>query len=237
MADGDTDGEADEGLGLMSERTSKRPRTILDEVADGAEGPSIAERLAAIAAASAIGEEDEEEEEDDDDDDEDGDEPAGRSRSARVPAIAGTTTAPLAQAAQVGDESLLERCLQGTKRSMVAPTVAGLPPQSVLPLVRMLARRFEQSPARGGELTPWLHALLTLHAGQLIGAPDLATHLSPLYHAVDSRLSVFRKLLRLSGRLQMMLAQVEGTASLAAAAAAGGGSGKAARPQLVEVDF
>lgn len=84
---------------------------------------------------------------------------------------------------------------------MVAPTVAALPPDAVLPLVGMLAKRFQATPSRGAELTPWLHALLTLHAGQLIGAPDLARHLSPLYHAVDSRLSVFRKLLRLSGRL------------------------------------
>jgi len=43
----------------------------------------------------------------------------------------------------------------------------------------------------------------------LLSAPETAGPLSQLYQALDTRLAVFKRLLRLQGRLDILLAQVD----------------------------
>jgi hypothetical protein len=47
------------------------------------------------------------------------------------------------------------------------------------------------------------------HSSYLLSLPNLSTYLQPLSQLVDSRVSVFRKLLKLQGRLDLVLSQVE----------------------------
>jgi len=58
-------------------------------------------------------------------------------------------------------------------------------------------------------LNLWLRAVLRYHAPYLMSVPDLVKTLSSLYLVVDSRLSSYNRLLKLSGRLDLLTSQVQ----------------------------
>jgi len=64
----------------------------------------------------------------------------------------------------------------------------------------------------------WIRAILIEHTSYLITLPDLVKSLSGLYLIVDSRLSVFKKLLKLSGRMDLLLSQISTTRAAAISA-------------------
>lgn len=124
----------------------------------------------------------------------------------------------LTQALHTRDAALLEVCLSQSDAGVVAATVARLGAAHVLPLLAALVQRLQGRPARAAQLVTWLRALLVAHTAYLLSVPDLARSLSPLFQALDARLAVFRKLLALSGRLDLLLS-LRSTARLAAVAA------------------
>jgi len=54
----------------------------------------------------------------------------------------------------------------------------------------------------------WIRTILIEHTSYLMTLPDLVKSLSGLYLIVDSRLTVFKKLLKLSGRMDLLLSQI-----------------------------
>ena len=83
----------------------------------------------------------------------------------------------------------------------------------------------QAKPSRGIALMVWIRAVLVSHASYLLSIPNLVDVISGLYRCVsysfccdhvseslnsmvDSRVEVFPRLLRLSGRLELMLSQV-----------------------------
>lgn len=101
---------------------------------------------------------------------------------------------------------------------MVSATVSRLGTTHVLPLLAALVQRLQGRPTRAAQLVTWLRALLVAHTAYLLSVPELARSLSPLFQALDARLSVFRKLLALSGRLDLLMS-LKSTAKLASVAA------------------
>lgn len=132
----------------------------------------------------------------------------------------GSLAAVLAQALHAGDDATLELVLSYSEPTVIASSVARLPPPSVLPLLSRLVAKLQAKPTRGLTLSAWLRPLLSTHAGYLLGLPDLPDRLGALYSLLDSRLAVHKKLLKLSGRLDLVMAQA--AAAAAASAAAGG---------------
>ena len=88
---------------------------------------------------------------------------------------------------------------------LVAATVRRLPPAAVLPFLQRLVNLLAARPSRCSSLLAWLRALLAAHAGYLLTLPRLVPALEALYTLIDGRLSAHKKLLRVSGRLALLL--------------------------------
>lgn len=62
--------------------------------------------------------------------------------------------------------------------------------------------------SRALQLLPWLSALLVHHAAYLLTVPQAKPLLAQLHQCIDQRLAPFRKLLKLNGRLTLLLNQL-----------------------------
>ncbi|PPQ67371.1 hypothetical protein CVT25_005950 [Psilocybe cyanescens] len=128
-------------------------------------------------------------------------------------------TRTLIQALHSSDSRLLEMCLAHSDHMLILNTVRRLPPQLTIPLISACVERLGRGPRsanmkgggggtssqRGLGLLTWLRTVLTI--------PDLVARLSGLHATLTARLSLHDSLLSLSGRLDMVLSQVELRAS------------------------
>jgi len=132
------------------------------------------------------------------------------SRPASAPATpkADSLQAVLVQALHTNDAALLESCLAVTDPTVIRNTVSRLPSQYVLPFLQVVIDKFTSKPTRASSILTWIRAVLVQHTSYLMSVPDLAKSLSGLYMVVENRLQVYKKLLKLSGRLDLVLAQV-----------------------------
>lgn len=132
-------------------------------------------------------------------------------------ASTGSLTTVLTQALVSDDESLLESVLQhGKDKGLVDTTVSRLPVAQVLPFLVKITNRMAAKPARGIDLLPWVKALLINHTGYLLTVPALVPALEGLYTMLDVRLATHKKLVRLSGRLDLLMAQIHSAPSVGA---------------------
>ncbi|KAA0152809.1 hypothetical protein FNF27_06639 [Cafeteria roenbergensis] len=150
-------------------------------------------------------------------DDDEGDSSAAAVSSSRIEdATPSSMATVLSQALHASDAAQVELVLSSTDAEAVDATVACLEARSVVPLLRQVVSRFEAQPSRGASLARWLRAVMVHHAAALASTPGLVSKLSGVYHIIDARLAAYRKLLRLSGRLDLILGQLGSQASAAA---------------------
>ena len=76
-------------------------------------------------------------------------------------------------------------------------------------MLKTLVERFQSRPHKGAVLIPWIRQIMIQHASYLITVPNLSEYLSGFYQTIDSRVAAFKRLNRLSGRLDLILSQVE----------------------------
>eukprot|EP01135_Chromosphaera_perkinsii_P003578 Nk52_evm36s248 gene=Nk52_evmTU36s248 len=134
--------------------------------------------------------------------------PAPSQASGRTPPKAESLVKMLVQALHSEDNSLLEECLNTTNENVVRNTVKRLPTQYVVPFLTQTIHKFQAKPSRGIMLVPWIKSIILIHASYLMSLPDLNKSLGGLYQLVDARLSSFKKLLKLSGRLELIMSQI-----------------------------
>ena len=121
----------------------------------------------------------------------------------------GSLATILTQALQAKDDAQLELVLSNSnEKGVVQATVARLPPQLVLPFVTRLVSRLQTKPSRAQQLLSWVRAVLVQHTGFLLSQPALVANLEALYTVIDSRVAVYKKLLKLSGRLDLLMSQL-----------------------------
>ncbi|EIE79022.1 hypothetical protein G6F46_003686 [Rhizopus delemar] len=125
-----------------------------------------------------------------------------------VTPAAGSLQTVLVQALHSNDTSLLEACLQFTKRDVIENTIRRLPTEYLIPLLLDLITRFQEKPGRAPALLIWIQSILLIHTAYLMTVPNLVGKLSNFYQALDTRLGVFPKLLALRGRLDVVQSQV-----------------------------
>eukprot|EP01098_Paradermamoeba_levis_P011269 TRINITY_DN481_c0_g1_i5.p1 TRINITY_DN481_c0_g1~~TRINITY_DN481_c0_g1_i5.p1 ORF type:complete len:733 (-),score=254.10 TRINITY_DN481_c0_g1_i5:317-2515(-) len=113
----------------------------------------------------------------------------------------------LVQAIHNSDRLLLDNVLSVLELSVIKKTIERLPTKFVIPLLFNLIERFESKPNRTS-LIMWIRVVLLQHTSYLLSVPDLMNAFSTLYQTVDARLSVFKDLLKLSGRLDLVLTQI-----------------------------
>ncbi|KAF5392540.1 hypothetical protein D9757_002154 [Collybiopsis confluens] len=144
-----------------------------------------------------------------------------------VPAASLTRT--LIQALHSSDSKLMETCFAHSNASLIRNTVQRLPPQLAVPLISACVERLGRgargvkgggggaSSQRGTGLVTWIKTVLAIHGGHLMTLPDLVARLSGLHSTLTSRLTLQDSLLLLSGRLDMVLSQIEMRSSVAPA--------------------
>ncbi|KAI0757399.1 NUC189-domain-containing protein [Daedaleopsis nitida] len=145
-------------------------------------------------------------------------------KGAPVDAVpASSLTRTLIQALHSSDTRLLETCLAHSDATLIRNTVRRLPPQLAVPLVTACVERLSRgargnnmkgggggaSSQRGTGLINWVKAVLTTHSGHLMTMPDLVARLSGLHATLTQRLTLQESLLSLSGRLDMVISQIE----------------------------
>ncbi|KAI0809261.1 WD40-repeat-containing domain protein [Irpex lacteus] len=146
-----------------------------------------------------------------------------------VPASSLTRT--LIQALHSSDSGLLETCLAHTNATLIQNTVRRLPSQLAVPLITACVERLGRGKGagrgkgggagagaqRGTGLVRWVRAVLLVHGGHLLTMPDLVARLSGLHATLTSRLALQQSLLSLSGRLDLVISQIELRSSAAPA--------------------
>ncbi|KAJ6569660.1 WD40-repeat-containing domain protein [Mycena capillaripes] len=154
---------------------------------------------------------------------------AGAQDVSVVPANSLTRT--LIQALHSSDTKLLETCLTHSDQTLIRNTVRRLPPQLAVPLITACVERLGRgaragnmkgggggaSSQRATTLIAWVKTVLAVHSGHLMTMPDLVARLSGLHATLSSRLALQENLLSLSGRLDMVLSQIEMRSSAAPA--------------------
>ena len=209
--------------GLISDdaaASAKRARTDSGQVTVlGAADMPTSARVSVGGASAEAGEESEELslgervdrmalDRDEEDEEGDGAAPRRRKGGAAAP-TAGSLASLLVQALQSDDSALLGECLGVTDPRTIAATVGRLPSSCVQPLLITLVEKFQSRPHKSHMLVAWIREILLAHASYLITVPNLLDSLAGLYQTVDSRLASFKRLNKLSGRLELLLAQVE----------------------------
>ncbi|KAM5531510.1 hypothetical protein V8D89_014835 [Ganoderma adspersum] len=180
---------------------------------------SLGQRLTVVQGAAARGPGS-----DSDSEGEGGAVPNGTAQSALVDAVpASSLTRTLIQALHSSDTRLLETCLAHSDATLIRNTVRRLPPQLAVPLVTACVERLGRgargnalkgggggaSSQRGTALINWVKAVLATHSGHLMTMPDLVARLSGLHATLTQRLTLQESLLSLSGRLDMVMSQIE----------------------------
>lgn len=123
---------------------------------------------------------------------------------------ASSLSGALIQALQSSDSSLFEQVIvsaAGDSRTISA-SLQRLPSSFVPAILKQVANRLSSKPGRATLLVPWLKAVLTVHASYLASSRACTATLSSLYAAVENRLRHHSSLIRLNGRLDLLLAQI-----------------------------
>ncbi|KAH8834762.1 WD40-repeat-containing domain protein [Flagelloscypha sp. PMI_526] len=146
-----------------------------------------------------------------------------------VPASSLTRT--LIQALHSSDAKLLETCLAHSDAALIRNTVRKLPSQLAVPLINACVERLGRgakagaggggaSAQRGRTLVEWVRTVLVVHSGHLLSMPDLVARLAKLHSTLTNRLAIQESLISLSGRLDMVLTQIELRSSASSSSAA-----------------
>ncbi|KAJ1546727.1 WD repeat-containing protein 43 [Nowakowskiella sp. JEL0078] len=127
----------------------------------------------------------------------------------------------LSQALQSGDKPLLEQALSVSDPNVIYTTVSRLQVEQVVPLLDVLVMRLQRMPNRARQIIEWVRAVLMIHTGFLVssarsatstmagGVGELPKQLGTLYQTIESRIVVYQNLVKLAGRLDMVVHQIQ----------------------------
>ncbi|XP_012679059.3 WD repeat-containing protein 43 [Clupea harengus] len=113
----------------------------------------------------------------------------------------------LVQGLESKDKSILNRIFQTRKEMLIRNTVSRVPLPAILPLLEELSTRIQGHPNTAHMAVDWLKAVLTLHTSYLSALPDLVSQLGRLYHLIESRVKGYQQLMRLHGKLYLLMTQ------------------------------
>ncbi|XP_022103802.1 WD repeat-containing protein 43-like [Acanthaster planci] len=114
----------------------------------------------------------------------------------------------LTQGLQSSDKTMLDSVFQQQKESVIRRTIQRLPIPLVVSLVQELASRMNTTPQSGLVLAQWTKVVLRERASYLMTCPELLTKLSQVYEMINTRTHQSTRMMRLHGKLDLMLAQI-----------------------------
>lgn len=119
----------------------------------------------------------------------------------------------LSQALHSEDNSLIEQCLRIQDRKMISKTIQRLQPADAAKFLVISISKLESKPQRAINLVPWVRAVLLQHASYLMSNPSMRPVLLSLYQIIEARVATFGPLVSLSGRLDLIMAQISANES------------------------
>ncbi|KAF9926870.1 hypothetical protein FBU30_003630 [Linnemannia zychae] len=114
------------------------------------------------------------------------------------------------QALQSADQDLIDACLHFTSPvNVIRNTVHRIATIYVTPLLTSILTQYQQKPNQNLHLIEWIRSILLIHSTFLMNNQELVEKLSRFYRIVEARMPVSRKIMSLSGRLDMIMNQIE----------------------------
>ena len=135
---------------------------------------------------------------------------------ASAPTAGSSLAGPLSQALRANDSALTDFVLSHSAEDIVYGTVERLPQDVLLPLLDRIVERFHARPGRAVVLAAWIRAVVVCHSAALASIPAVGKRLRALTKMLEVRCRSFDKLVRLQGRLDMVLKQKERRDAVAA---------------------
>jgi len=111
----------------------------------------------------------------------------------------------LAQALQADDQNLLERCLSVDDKRVIEQTCARLTGPAAMKLLKTCLDYMKDKPNRGERLAKWCRATLVRHASFAAVSPNAQRTLQHLQAQIEQRTGQREPLLKLMGRLDLLL--------------------------------
>lgn len=119
-----------------------------------------------------------------------------------------TLTNIISQALKSGDQTLLETALGVTDATVIEATLRKLPSEQVPSLIDQLILRSTKNANRLGHLLPWIRGCLFVHTSTLMKDPAGLKSVQALQSLFEQRLENQQNLLKLAGRLDLILMHV-----------------------------
>ncbi|KAG0174672.1 hypothetical protein DFQ30_003435 [Apophysomyces sp. BC1015] len=130
-----------------------------------------------------------------------------KAEDTRLPPVA-TLHHSLVQSLHSGDQ-LFDACISHYKPDIIHNAAQRLPTAYVIPIVTKLLEKFRQTQGRHPRVVQWLKIILGVHTAYLMANPEIVKRLADVYQFLESRLSVYPKVLALRGRLDMVQGQID----------------------------
>lgn len=106
------------------------------------------------------------------------------------------------------DKKILQSVLMQKDPVLISSTVMRLSLQCIVPLLKELVTLIQGKTVASQIAVLWLKAVIKSHAGQLMANSDVRDTLSPVLGLVETRLGLLAPLLRLRGRLDLLVDQI-----------------------------
>jgi len=117
----------------------------------------------------------------------------------------------LVQGLHSKDKDIIEKVLNETSATVIDSTVKQIPVQTVVPLLEEIACRM-RTKHRLSSYLHWLKAVLTCHMSYISSHPDVITKIGEIFGHFDSRLQMLDRLLRIQGKLSLLLERASSAA-------------------------
>ncbi|KAI9279378.1 hypothetical protein BY458DRAFT_502936 [Sporodiniella umbellata] len=95
-----------------------------------------------------------------------------------------------------------------TTKEDIHNTVRCLPLENVVPLLEELLREFDTQTTRDTDLTEWIKAVLLIHTAYFMTSDRIVKKLAGVYNHLNTRLTVYPKLISMQGRLGLIQRQI-----------------------------
>jgi len=115
----------------------------------------------------------------------------------------------LSQALRAEDNALIEQCLHVGDEKVITNTIKKMRPFEAAKFLAIAVSKMEGRPQRALSVVPWVRAILLQHASFVMTNLNMQPVLMNLYQIIETRLAVFRPLVSLSGRLDLIMAQIQ----------------------------
>ena len=107
------------------------------------------------------------------------------------------------------NRNLIERCLSVDEENTIKKTIMNLPHKYIVELLNIVCDIFNNKPKKAYIMTIWLKNIFEQHLSYLMSIKEVSKIIGKLYVVVENRTMCYKHLLRLNGRMNLLLSQID----------------------------